>query len=104
MNDLQIIQKDGTLTAEAVEAIKQYENIKKRVESEYNAFKTSLLQAMEEHGVLQIKADGLTVSYVAPTEKETFDSKSFRANNPDLYDEYVKMSPVKSSIRIKAEF
>lgn len=103
MNELQIIQ-NGTLTAEAVEAIKQYENIKKRVESEYNAFKSSLLEAMEKHGVLQIKADGLTVSYVAPTEKETFDTKAFRADNPDLYDAFVKMSPVKSSIRIKAEF
>ena len=33
----------------------------------------------------------------------TFDSKKFREDHPNLYDEYIKMSDVKSSIRIKVK-
>lgn len=58
---------------------------------------------MEENGVVSIKGDGLSVTYIAPSQRETFDSKEFRADFPELYDSYVKLSPVKSSVRIKAE-
>ena len=44
---------------------------------------------------------GLEVTYIAPSDRESFDSKKLREDNPDLYDEYVKMNPVKSSVRIK---
>ena len=32
---------------------------------------------------------------------ETFDSKTFRKDHPDLYDEYVSISMVKASVRMK---
>ena len=58
---------------------------------------------MEDKQILSLKDEenGLLISYVASSERETFDSKKLRENNPDLYDEYVKFTPVKSSIRIK---
>lgn len=102
-NELTII-KDGQLTHEAITIINKYESVMKRMKMEYDTFREALLKAMEENGVVSIKGDGLSVTYIAPTEKETFDSKRFRAENPDLYDAYVRLSPVKSSIRIKAEF
>ena len=43
----------------------------------------------------------MTITYIAPTTRETFDSKAFRAKNPKLYDEYVKIGAVASSVRIK---
>lgn len=65
--------------------------------------KKNILNEMEEKGLLKLETDSLIISYVAPTERETFDSKSFRESNPDLYDDYVNFSPVKSSIRIKVK-
>ena len=63
--------------------------------------KEMLLKEMEDKNILKIDTDTLNINYIAQSERETFDSKSFREDNPDLYDEYVKFSPVKSSIRIK---
>ena len=58
-------------------------------------------EAMEQYGVVKIETENLNVTYVQPTEKETFDSKAFKEDFPELYDEYVKMTPVKASLRVK---
>ena len=58
---------------------------------------------MENKNILKLETDDLTITYIAPAERETFDSKRFREENSDLYDEYVKFSPVKSSIRVKVK-
>lgn len=72
----------------------------KEIENKVADFKSRMLALMEEQGVLKWEMEGLKVAYVAPTTKETFDSKSFRADNEELYNKYVKTSQVKSSIRI----
>lgn len=72
----------------------------KEIESQVSDFKSRMLALMEEQGVLKWEMEGLKVAYVASTTKETFDSKSFRADNEELYNQYVKTSQVKSSIRI----
>lgn len=64
--------------------------------------KEMLLKEMEDKNILKINdTDTLNINYIAPSERETFDSKKFREENSDLYDKYVKFSPVKSSIRVK---
>lgn len=95
--------KNGQLTAEAIKVINTYESTMKKIKAEYDAFREALLKAMEENGVVSIKGDGLAVTYIAPSEREVFDSKGFRAVFPELYDSYVKLSPVKSSVRIKVD-
>lgn len=65
--------------------------------------KEMLLKEMEDKNILKIDTDTLNINYIAQSERETFDSKRFREDNPDLYDEYVKFSPVKSSIRVKVK-
>ena len=56
---------------------------------------------MESKGIIKLDTDELTISYVAPTDRETLDTKALREELPDIYDTYAKISPVKSSIRIK---
>ena len=63
--------------------------------------KATLLAWMEKHGVLNIKGDGFTVSYVSPTTHKTFDTKKAQEDFPDLKDnKYYKTSSVKSSVKI----
>ena len=63
--------------------------------------KATLLAWMEKHGVLNIKGDGFTVSYVSPTTRKTFDTKKAQADFPVLKDDkYYKTSSVKSSVKI----
>ena len=83
--------------------IAEFERQIKLIEEQEKALKEAIKEEMEAKGILKVEdeVNGMTISYVAPTYREAFDSKKFKADNPDMYDEYVKLSPVKSSIRIK---
>lgn len=91
------------LDIEVSNKISEFEKQIKELKVQEDELKKNILNEMEEKGLLKLETDSLIISYVAPTERETFDSKSFRESNPDLYDDYVKFSPVKSSIRIKVK-
>ena len=73
----------------------------KNIKAKQDELKQRILDEMESKGIVSIKAPGLTISYVAPSTRETFDTKTFRKDHPDLYDEYVGISMVRSSIRMK---
>ena len=73
----------------------------KEMEKLADEYKAILLTWMEAHGVLNIKGDGFTVSYVSPTTRKTFDTKKAQADFPALKDDqYYKTSAVKSSVKI----
>ena len=73
----------------------------KEAEKLADEHKATLLAWMEVHGVLNIKGEGFTVSYVSPTTRKTFDTKKAQADFPALKDDkYYKTSAVKSSIKI----
>ena len=91
------------LDIEVSNKISEFEKQIKELKVQEDEIKRNILNEMEEKGLLKLETDSLIISYVAPTERETFDSKSFRESNPDLYDDYVNFSPVKSSIRIKVK-
>ena len=73
----------------------------KEAEKLADEHKATLLAWMEKHGVLNIKGEGFTVSYVSPTTRKTFDTKKAQADFPALKDDkYYKTSTVKSSVKI----
>lgn len=73
----------------------------KECEKLADEYKATLLAWMEAHGVLNIKGDDFTVSYVSPTQRKTFDTKKAQADFPALKDDkYYKTSSVKSSVKI----
>ena len=80
-----------------------FERQVKTIKEQEEQLKQKILEEMENKGILQIKTDNLTISYVAPTIRETFDSKKFKEEHPRQYDKYIKVSDVKSSIRIKVD-
>ena len=102
MNDIIKIE-NGHLAAQTIEYIRATEARMKKEKEEYDAFKAELLKAMEQNGVVKIDTDEVLINYVVPTNREAFDSKSFKDDFPDLYDHYVKISPVKASVRIKVK-
>lgn len=79
----------------------EFERMAKEVKVKQDELKQKILEEMESKGIVSIKSPELTISYVAPTSRETFDSKTFRKDHPDLYDEYVNISLVKASVRMK---
>ena len=95
--------ENGELSQESKKWLIALEKQRKIINDEYDNFKTELLKAMEENGVVKIENEDLIISYIASGEKETFDSKSFKKDHSEMYDKYVKFTPVKSSIRIKVK-
>ena len=102
--DNEIIRIDGAgyeLDATARLSIIALEEECKHLMELRDKWRNRLLAEMEARGIAKLECDGLSVSYIAPTDRETFDKKRFKAENPDMYDDYVDMKPVKASIRIK---
>ena len=91
------------LDAEAVRKIAEFEDTMKKLKQAEDKLKAEILSEMEEKNILKIENETMTISYIGATGRETFNSKKFRSDNPGLYDEYVTISPVKSSIRIKVK-
>lgn len=100
MNDI-IKVVNGQLTADAIKYIAEVENKAKQAKDEEEQMKKAVLEAMEENGIIKLDNENVSISYVAPTESERLDTKALKENCPDLYDQFVKFSPVKASIRIK---
>lgn len=102
MNELIVLSgNEAILTPETSKQIASLEAALKRVKEKEEELKNAILKEMEEKGVIKLTTDDVVVSYIAPTDRETFDSKTFRTEHPDMYDDYVKISPVKASLRIK---
>lgn len=87
------LKKQYIKTTVALEELKQYQD----------ELKADLLKAMEENGVYKIESDDMTITYIAPTDREYFNGKKLKSDNPDLYDEYVEIRPVKASLRVKLD-
>lgn len=91
------------LDAEISAKIAYFEQQVKDIKAKEDALKKAILEAMESNNIVKVETDDLTINYIAKTNRETFDSKTFRKHYSDLYDEYVKITPVKPSIRIKVK-
>ena len=102
MNEL-IVIKDGValLDAETSAKIAEFERKLKEIKEAEDELKKSILKEMETKKIIKIETEEMTISYIASSDRENFDTKRFKFDHEDMYDEYVKMTPVKSSVRIK---
>lgn len=104
MNEIIRMQNGITvLDAETSGKIAEFERQLKAIKEQEEELKKAILEEMESKGIIKVEDEinGISITYVAESYRETFDSKLFRKEHPDVYDEFVRMSPVKSSVRIK---
>ena len=91
------------LVSDAINTIVEIEKQIKDLKALQDSYKENLLKEMEENNVLKVDTEELLISYVAPSTRETLDSKKLKEDLPDIYDLYVKFTDVKSSLRIKVK-
>lgn len=102
MKNLIVFEGDKALLSPETSAkIADLERMMQSIKKGYDELKANILKEMEANNVVKLDTEDVLISYVAPSDRETFDTKAFRKDNPDAYDEYVRITPVKSSIRIK---
>lgn len=75
----------------------------KTLEESIEPIKEAIKAEMEQRNILALDFGEVSISYIAPTKRKSFDSTKFKAEHADLYKFYQKESEVKSSIRIKVK-
>lgn len=90
-------------TQQLIDEALEIKYLEEKLKVKKESLTLSLLEEMRDKGIKKIETPDVIISYIEESERETLDSKRFRTENPDLYDEYVKFTPVKASIRIKAK-
>ena len=61
--------------------------------------KERLKDLMEQHGIKKWECEDFIATYTPPGKTSKFDSAAFKADHPELYEQYVKESDRKASIR-----
>lgn len=75
----------------------------KLIEAQQKEFREQLYQKMEENDIKKIDTGDLLITRVLPTVRKSVDSTKLKKELPDVYENYLKESQVKGSIRIKAK-
>ena len=102
MNELITVAEGvAILNPDTAAKVAEFERMAKEVKAKEDELKAAILSEMHKKNIIKLETDDLTVTYVDATTRETLDSKALKEELPDIYDTYVKISPVKASIRIK---
>ena len=102
MNDLIVKKEDNYQLSNIITSeLKMIDEEKRELKRKEDAIREALIKEMEDKGIIKISDENISITYKAPTERETFRTKDFKKDLPDLYDTYVEFTPVKSSLLIK---
>lgn len=93
----------AVLDSKAEDWIITLESNLKRLKELDMDIKKQLTKEMESYNIIKLDTDDLTIRYIAPTDRESFDVKGFRSDNPELCDGYIRLKHVKPSVRVKVK-
>ena len=91
------------LEPETSSKIAEFERQIKELKEKEEELKQAILSEMESKDIIKLEAPELTITRVLPTTREALDTKALKEELPEVYDAYVKISEVKSSLRIKVK-
>lgn len=101
--ELELLDEKGELSVNVSYILAKWEKQIKEIETKQEEIRKLILNEMETRGIDKFDNQFITITYVKPTTRSTFDSKQFAADHTDLYEAYKKPSDVKASIRIKVK-
>lgn len=93
-NEIQIAEQFLQDFKKLAKAKLEFEKLEKKVKDEFK-------EKMEEYGIKKFDNELFTVTYVAPTTRQSIDTKKLKELHPRIAKKCTKTSDVKSSVRIK---
>ena len=90
-------EQDLVVPQELTKAIASYLEAEKQAKE----MKERLRALMEENGVTKWENDDFVATLGKASEQSKFDTDTFKKENPDIYDSYIKTIPVKPHFTIK---
>lgn len=104
MEELIVVENhEGKLLPQTNNQLVMLENQIKQLTETRDKLRALIKDEMEKYGIYKLESDEVSITYIDETERETFDSKTFKKEHPGIYGEYVKKSKVASSVRIKVK-
>lgn len=76
---------------------------KERLDAEDKKMRQELEEAMNAYGIKDFENQFVKITHIDATTKTTVDSKKLKAELPDVYQKYSKVSNVKASVRISVK-
>ena len=102
-NLITIVNNEAVLDVNAIDTLINLEERIKKIKAIQDEYKATIKKEMEKYGIINLKANRLSITYIAEQNNlEKFNK--FQEENPVLYDKYVTMDGKKSAyitIRIK---
>lgn len=103
MELIKLTNNGAVITEETARTLAEIEKLSKQLKEREELIKTAIKDEMEKRGIIKLENDNIIITYIASTDREQFNGKRLREENPDIYDEYVEIKPIKSSIRVKVK-
>lgn len=88
------------LTESATKTIVEIKEQIAALEALESELKSKIIEQMTGHGVKSIENDQVRITYIAPTMRQSLDSKALKQDLPDVWNKYSKTSAVSESVKI----
>ena len=98
---LQYIENLPVVTSEAEKLIIDIESQLKALKEKKEAIQEAIMQAMVKAGSYSYKSDNLSITRKTASTRKSFDKEQFDKDYPNVYDKYIKETPVAESLLIK---
>lgn len=98
----EIVVTDDKL-AELVQLKYYLDDLKKQgeeAERKYTEITETVKEMMKEKGIKTFENELVRITYVAPTTRESIDTKKLKAEEPEIAARYIKTAEIKDGIRI----
>lgn len=104
MNELVKIENNEIIVEnDFIEKYKSFLKLKAQMDLMKKEFELNLKTAMEEKGIKKFIVSGLCASIKDATTRNSIDTKRLKEECPDIYEAYLKTTPVSSSITLTFE-
>ncbi len=103
---MEIVKIENGQIEIAKEFTKQYKEFLKlqlEMDLKMKEVKEKVKQAMEEFNITSFDNDDLTITYRKGTTRKSVDTKRLKEELNDIYQEYLKESPVASSVIVEVK-
>src|SRR5574344_956568 len=98
-NELQMLEVEKQISLAVADLQKKQQELTSKNEE----IKEQIKKAMEEKDIKKFENDYIAITYVAPTTRNTVDSAKLKEEFTDVYNQCLKTSDVKASVRIKVK-
>lgn len=102
MDEIRVVE--GCLAPALADQIKELEIKVKELTELEKKIKAELKDAMAENDVAKISCEnGLVITFIPETTQERIDSKTLKAELPDIYNAYCKISPKSAYVKVEVK-